>query len=211
MTQGILKRLPWSRGLGSVGVEEWDYRRVPKVSLLPAERGPLLSRLGIALLLITVALAPVLQCQYGGFTDAEGQATVAQAELARLERLISSEEGGVFDDNQALSDIEQELETLSDRREQFLRSLELLAASQIDWEPPLSAVLGSDSTEVTLVKVTAKPDGAIDVVGSATGVAAMGRFQDHMRTVDDVVILRKLSWEPGDAGLVSTANIDVRR
>ena len=25
LTQGILKRLPWSRGLGSVGVEEWDY------------------------------------------------------------------------------------------------------------------------------------------------------------------------------------------
>ena len=87
---------------------------------------------------------------------------------------------------------------------------EELAKLRIDWKTALQALFGADGPGILLTRVVAEPDGKLAVTGTIEGVDSVARFNEHMRSVEEVLALRNLQLEEGESILVFNADVEVR-
>ena len=212
MTQFLRQRLTVLGGTRPADIQGWNWRQVPKVSILSSQRRPRITPLIIALLVVMLAEGLALQYLYRELSSTNDRATTARSVLDEIEGLKSVEEGHIADEEAKIKAIDDQINQLEEQGDRASQAYSALTAARTDWEASLRALLAVDSPDIRFTKVTTKPDGTIVVTWTVAGIDAMGRFQGHMRDVDDILGLRSFQWEqqPGDDSLTFIADIVVR-
>lgn len=190
-------------GGAAYGGADWDWRRVPKISLIsPGKAGKKgLLVLGVALLLvIEIVLILVL------YFDRSG----ANSEIETQRRVLASAQ------SQA-SALQSDIGALNER----IAALEVQVApttvpeqspSKIDlrWEPALTALIDLENADVRLESISTSADGTIKLNGVATGVAAIGQFQADLEANSDLLELLSLQWKGEETGVLFDATLQVK-
>lgn len=199
----LLSRARWGAARG--GPQGGDWRRVPKINLLPGRRAGLTkSHLIGALVAVLVIAAVFLFNTYMGLSSAQDQTERNRQALQAATKKLSV--------------IEEELQNLITKKadlEQKRKADEqaILAATseQIDWGASLSALLSTQGPGVRFEAITTKPDSrAVEVAGVATDVNAMVVFQSYVANVSDLLDLQSLRWQEGDSSLNFVASFMAR-
>jgi uncharacterized protein YggU (UPF0235/DUF167 family) len=186
------------------GASDWDWRRVPKISLTsPGKAGRKgLAIVGMALfLLIEVVLILVLYFDRSGASD----------DIETQKRVLASAQ------NQA-SALQSDIGALNER----IAALEVQVAptappeqgsAQVDvrWEPALTTLTDLEKADVRLESISTSPDGAITLKGVASGVAAIGQFQAKLEANSDVLEFLSLQWKGEEVGVMFDATLQVKR
>ena len=210
MTQFLRTRPSWLGGPTTADAREPNWRRVPKISVVPGERASVITPLVLALLALLVVEAIVLQHLYRGLQDTSDRVAAATRDLDRVEGLVSTESNTISGKEQEIAALDAQIEQLGTQQDMISKAFNELTAGRTDWGNALDVLLRTDSPEVRFDKIVGQPGGKVDVTGTAEDVAAFGTFQDHMSSVDDILFLQDSGFEEGDSHLVFTADIEVR-
>jgi len=190
-------------GDAAYGGADWDWRRVPKISLIsPGKAGRKgLLVLGVALLLvIEIFLILVLYFDRSGAnSEIETQRRVlasAQSQASALQSDI-----GALNERIAASEVQVAPTTVPEQ-----------SPSKIDlkWEPALTALIDLESADVRLESISTSADGTIKLNGVATGVAAIGQFQADLEANSDLLELLSLQWKGEETGVLFDATFQVK-
>ena len=198
------------RGQKRQGVEDWDWRRVPRVSLLPEERPSILTPLVLALLAVLIIEAAGDLYLYRDLSSQEDLVDAAQAVLDTEFGRVDAVEVTIADLEERLGLVDQQLSELAARRELVSQTASDLDSARLDWSSAMTALFGAAGTEIKLARVVTDLSGEMRVVRTMSGVDAVGKFHDHMSQVDQTLNLRNLQVEAGDKALVFNADIEIR-
>lgn len=192
-----------SIGGAAYGAADWDWRRVPKISLVSSgkarKKGLVIA--GVALLLvIEVILILVL------YFDRSG----ANSEIETQRRVLASaqsQESALQSDIGALA---ERIATLEAQVAPTVQPEQQSSQAAVKWEPALTALIDLENADVRLESISPSPDGTIKLKGRATGVAAIGQFQADLEINSDILELLSLQWKSEEIGVLFDATLQVK-
>ena len=134
-------------------MEDWDWRRVPRVSLLPEERPSILTPLVLALLAVLIIEAAGDLYLYRDLSAQEDLVDAAQAVLDAEFGRVDAVEVTIADLEERLGLVDQQLSELAARRELVSQTASDLDSARLDWSSAMTALFGADGTEIKLARV----------------------------------------------------------
>lgn len=154
--------------------------------------------------------AVVLQGLYRDTASTNDTAAVLKTDLDSDLSIVSAEQSAVAERNAKITALVNEINQLDAQRDLLNQVREELDSAWVDWGGLVEALLGVDGPDVRLNKVVAEPGRKMKVTATAVDVAAIGRFQDHLKSVSDILVLHNFQWEQSDSSLMITAIVEVR-
>ena len=196
-------------GTGRADLQEWSWRRVPKVSLLPPEGSALITprvqALGVLLAILALG-AVVLYRDLGSTQEALSK---AQSELDAVGNRIGDQESAISDESEKIGALDEEFNKVDEQRASVDVVRVELSAAQPDWGAALEALMAADGGGLRFNRVAAGPEGTLSVTLSLEGVGAVGTFLNHMKDVEDIIELPPFHIEQGDAVQILFAEVKV--
>jgi len=183
-----------------------QWRRVPKVDILPSRRAtsPTASILRVIFLVILLGEAFFIQGWYRERVDAVRVADETTPQLQTAELQLS-------DQQQALDALRNELFQLQNRRSSREEEYQAVAAGHIDWSVVLSTLFEAETVGARFLSVFGDDDGEVTLEGIATGPVAMRTLPTQLTGVSHVLDLQSIRWESGSDPPAFTAIFRVRR
>ena len=174
-----------------MGMEEWDWRRVPKISLLARERvGASTALLSVGLVIVFLVELFFVQDMFRDMSSTQDTIDTQARVVTIVEKQLSSMENEVA----SLYDQVNELEL---RREKAAPASTETPVEQVLWASPLMALLAVEGPDVRLESMVTSPDGEIQVIGTVSGFAALLALQVQFQGLsDDLDLQRFYSPEP---------------
>ena len=177
------------------------WRRVPTIDMRPRKPSPwtstrLLRGGAVVLLLAELLLLGRLGLDW---QNADSQQPVLTRQLKNLQQTQASHQG-------ELKHLQNQLATL--KKQQKSQSVD---ASNPGWTGALAALfaMGTPGIQLQSAANDPKQPGDLIVQGEATGLDAVARFQDEIRTRAQYFTLEGIQWNAGDAGLQFTAKLRI--
>jgi Tfp pilus assembly protein PilN len=192
-----------SIGGAAYGTGDWDWRRVPKISIVsPGKAGRKgLVVMGIALLLIVeVVLIVVLYFDRSG---TKGEIETQRRVLASAQSQASALQSDIGALNERIAGLEAQMAPATQPEQQPAQAV-------VKWEPALTALTDLENADVRLEAISTSPDGMIKLNGTATGIAAIGQFQADLEANSDIIELLSLQWKGEETGVLFDATLQVK-
>lgn len=196
--------------LGTSGLQDWGWRRVPKISLLPQGRAPLFSPLVLVLAVAVSAAAVLAAMLYGDVSSTKDLIVREQSKLVLAEERAGAAEGSVADAEGEIGALSSQIAEIEAQSGLEGQPLEQFKKARVNWGAALQSMFGADGPGITLTRVVTVPDGRLKVTGTFEGVDAVGRFNAYMRDVQEKLTLGNLQLEEGVETLIFTADVQVR-
>jgi len=171
-----------------------EWRKVPKVNLLPPRRGGSSAASLFRLLLMAVLLVEGYFVQdWFRSNDASAlELESTKVELQGAERQLADRQGSV-------DAIRAQLSQLQVQRNNQERQFQEVTAGQIDWATVLAALFAAETPETLFSKVVGTPDGEVTLEGLATGADAITTLQTQLTVGSNVLDLQSIqSAQRGD-------------
>lgn len=194
-------RLPGQRTVS----DEWDWRRVPQISLVATGSERKWSPVTLVFGVLVVAIV------LWGFVAYSGLMSERDRRDSRLSALAAAEAqlAGLDDE---VAGLFQQIEGLTTRRDELTAGgVEPIAGEAIKWEAAMAVVLGLDNEAVQVGTVLANPSGAITVGGTTRDVGSMGELQALLSQASDIVELVAFQWTDSEGVIAYTASLRVLR
>ena len=206
MTQLLQGYLGRRRGPTRPGLDGEDWRRVPKINLLPTIRRTATAKLVILGLILVLAIEGIVALTV--FNDLSGtRDDTAQTSLA-----LSGAE-------RRLTFIETEIQDLHSQIDQLRRgsgtsedAFTAIDAKRVDWGASIAGIFGAQIPGVRFeLVVTDTSTGKVILSGTADDVAGVVGFQAQLAQASNLILLESLRWEEGEASLSFSADLSVRK
>ena len=202
MTQ-FLRNIVSSNGRGSaLGLQTDSWRQVPRVNLLPQPAGPVTHRVFVGLVLVFLVEVIVIWALYSDLSsireriDDRGAPSQLQAQI-----------DGIDADIQALYDRQNILQSEVGESQGALAEL---AEQHRVWGDALKAIFGAEIPGVRYKRVVSRPNGEVQVTGTADDEASIAKFQSNVRTLAHILELQGLQFGRGEESLDFTAAIRLK-
>lgn len=203
---GIARRLPWTGAARRADLQERQWRRVPRISVVPAQRRTGFPPSLVALAVVLLVELFLVQSYYRGIQTLTDDVEAATVSLDQVAEELGSEETAVGDLEIKIAAVEEKMAQVSARRQQIADSRKELEAPRTDWALALRLLLDADGPDVNVTKLVVDPAGSIELTGSFSTPTSFVRFQEHMNGVSDVLELGSLKQDGPDF----TASIGVK-
>ena len=183
-----------------------DWRRVPKINLLPKTGRTPTARLVIgALILVLVIEGIVALTMSTGLSSTRDDTEQTRLALAGAERQLTF--------------IETEIQGLHSQIDQLRRGSGTSAdvhaaidAKRVDWGASIAGMFSAQVPGVRFESVVADtPAGKVMISGTADNVAGVVGFQAQLGQASDLVVLESLRWEEGEESLSFSADLSVNK
>ena len=206
MTQLLRGYLSGNRGSAKFGLLGNEWRRVPKIDLLPPKgRGPIGTLLVVAMVLLLAVEAVLLWNLLSALSDAQAPKDQRARALLTVERQLATAETEV-------QRLNAEKDQLQRGRGNVDEAQEELASAHMDWGTVLTAIFEAEIPGILFDSVITAPGaGGVGVVGTAENIEAIVSFQARIGDRADILDLQNLQWKEVDASLSFSAEFTVRR
>ena len=183
-----------------------DWRKVPKVNLLPSRPGG-----SSPVSLLRLLLMVVLLVEGFFFQDWRGTNGAVAIELESSRIALQGAEQQLAQQRGSADTIRAQLSQLQVQRNNQEREFQEVSAGQIDWAPVIAALFAAETDETSFQSLVASPDGEVILEGLATGADAITALQTKLAEVSGVLDLQSIqSAQRGDQPSF-TANFRVRQ
>ncbi len=203
-------RLPWLTGRDRPENLEAGWRSVPFIDLLNERRSGAFTPVVIVLAVVLVLELFAVVFLNEGVGKNHKLTEAAQGEADQLRAAVSDAEFTIADAEIQIAVMDREMVALDAQAARAKEAAAAFEAGRADWGRAVDAVLAGAGPDLRIENVTGGPGGVIDITGTATNVAAMGRFQSHVRSVSDTLDLQSLHWEASGGALNFTAQVKVK-
>lgn len=206
----IAKLLPGGRANGGYpGIgpgEEGDWRKVPKLDILPSRRSTSSSVVQLRAVLLLVLLLQGYFVQDWLREEQSSRLLIesVSGELRDAERQLEDKQGA---ENAIRSKI-RELQNIGVNQQ---RELQEVSGGQINWDVVMVALFSAESAGTTFLSVTIRPDGQVNLDGVANDAAAIKTLPSQLTQIADVLDLQSIRWTPGSVPPAFSAVFKVRR
>lgn len=186
--------------------EEGDWRRVPKLDILPSRRSTSsnVARLRAVLLLILLVQGYFVQDWLREETDTRLSIESVSGELRAAERQLADKQAT---DNAIRTQISQ----LIAKRLKLETELQEIAGEQIEWDEVMFALFSAESTGTTFLSVTIRPDGIVNLEGVANQADAITTLPSQLSQISDVLEFQNFRIVPGSVPPAFSVEFKVRR
>jgi Tfp pilus assembly protein PilN len=207
MNEGTQVYAPPTNGTGQ---QEFGWRNVPKINLLPERRSYRLSPVIVLLVVVLIAEAVAAQVLYGQLRAEELAVIDANHTLNQAQQALSAEQSAT--DREALTVVvlDQQIAEIEAQDAVILDAYTQLAQPRPEWAATLQALLQADNADFLLNKLTADPSGTIELSATATGPDGIREFLTHMASVSDILSLADWDSEQGDTALKVDAVVELK-
>ena len=197
------QRLPYVRRLldmgrangrsgGSPASQDRNWRRVPKINILPSKRAaaPATSQIRLVLLVVLLVEAFFIQQWYREVGN-----SVIQIEETTIQ--LESVELQLADERQAVTTLRTQLSQLEAQRTVREEEFREVTGGQIDWHSVLGVLFAAEAQGSRFLSVVTSQNGEITLEGVATGPDALRTLPTQLNSVADVLTLQSIRWEAG--------------
>ena len=183
--------------------EDWNWRRVPKVSLITPEKK---GRKTLIIFLLVIAL--IVEVVAGGYlylerTTTQDSIATQRLALTTAQNQLTALQSDIRDAGERVGQLEQQLAGS--------QPTELILDAPIDWGPSLSALAQLENSEVRFTVVQTNPSGAIELQGTSGSVAAIGQLQSDLQINADLFEVVSLQWQGEETGVTFQGTLRVKR
>jgi len=180
------------RSAGSPASQDRNWRRVPKINILPSKRAtaPATSQIRLVLLVVLLVDAFFIQQWYREVGNSILQIEKTTSQLESVELQLADERRAVT----ALRTQLSQLETQRNVREEEFREA---TGGQIDWHRILGVLFLAEAQGSRFLSVVTSSNGEVTLEGVATGPDALRTLPSQLTSVADVLSLQSIKWEPG--------------
>lgn len=190
--------------------QEFGWRNVPKINLMPERRSYRLSPVIVLLVVVLLAEAVAAQVLFGQLRAEEETTITATHQLNQAQQALSAERSAT--DREALNVValEQQIVEIETQDAIILDAYTQLAQPRPEWAATLQALLQADNADFRLNKLAADPPGTITLSAIATGPDGIRDFLTHMGSVSDILSLADWDSEQGDTALKVDAVVELK-
>jgi len=166
-----------------------DWHKVPRVNLLPSQRGgsSIVSQLRLLLMLVLLVEGYFVQDWYRSNAAFALELESTKVELQGAERQLADRQG-------AVDSIRAQLSQLQVQRNNQEREFQDVTVGRIDWAVVLADLFAAETSETLFSSVVGNPDGEVTLEGSATGENAKTTLQAQLAGGSDVLDLQSIRW-----------------
>jgi len=189
-------------GSNYLNTEDWDWRRVPQVSLVPPDRTGRKMAIAAGLVLLFI-----IEVGVGLFFYLDKRA--AEADLAAQIRVqtsaqsqVSALQGDIRDTEARIVQLEQQLLALEATPE--------VPVIDIAWGPALAALAALENSEVQFGSLATESSGRVVLQGTSESVGAIARFQSDLQVSSGLIELVSLQWKGEATGVTFEAILQVK-
>ena len=206
MTQPLQDYLGRRRGPTHPGLEGEDWRRVPKINLLPRIGRTSTAKLVIVgLILVLVIEGIVALTMSAGLSGIQDDTEQTNLALAGAERQLTFIETEIQDLHSQIDQLRRGSGTSED-------AFTAINAKRVDWGASIAGMFGAQVPGVRFeLVVTDTSTGKMIISGTADDVAGVVGFQAQLAQASNLVLLESLRWEEGEASLSFSADLSVKR
>ena len=194
------------RSAGSPGSQDRNWRRVPKINILPSNRAtaPSTSQIRLVLLVVLLVEAFFIQQWYRevGNSFLQIEDTTGQLESVELQ---------LADELQAVDKLRTQVSQLEAQRKVREDEFREVTGGQIDWHGVLGVLFAAETQGTRFRSVVTSPSGEVTVEGFATGPDALKTLPNQIASVADVLTLQSVETEPGSDPPTFIAVFQVRQ
>ncbi len=198
---------PPASGTGS---QEFGWRNVPKINMLPERRSYRLSPVIVLLLIVLFAEAAAAQILYRQLQDEEAAVIDATHSLNQAQQALSAEQAATDREVLNVVALGQQIAEIEAQDAVILEAYTQLALPRPDWAATLQALLQADKPDFRLDKLAADPPDTIALSATATGPDGIRDFLAHMASVSEFLSLADWDSEQGDTALMVDAVAELK-
>ena len=186
--------------------EEGDWRRVPKLNILPSRRSTSasVSQLRAVLLVVLVVQAYFVQGWYREGIESTESIESVSGELRAAERQLADKQG-------ALSAIRTQISQMQAQGVSQQRELQEVSGGQINWNVVMVALFSAEGAGTTFLSVTVRPNGEVSLEGVANEADAIKTLPSQLNQISNVLDFQSIRWTPGSVPPAFSAVFKVRR
>jgi hypothetical protein len=216
MTAVLAKLPPWLGGARSGAVRDGPWRNVPTINVAATARRKTITPTVWLLILVVLVELFAFQFIYRSYSTANANVETVQKEIEAFQTLIEREDGAKNTEEDSMADlavkIQSEVDAAARRQASRVEAAQAFDEFGVktDWAGAFELLLQADRPDLSFQKITAEADGKIEASGIVADIVAIGRFQEHMRTIDDVLDLLSLQLEDDDESQTFSIEIQVR-
>ena len=194
------------RSTGLPASQDRNWRRVPKINILPSKRAtaPATSQIRLVLLAVLLVEAFFIQQWYR-------EAISFSEQIVETESKVKSADSQLDDEEQAMDTLRTQLSQEEAQRK--VREVEYreVTGGQIGWDGVLGVLFAAETQGSRYLTVITSPSGEVTLEGVATGPDARRTLPTQLTGVADVLTLQKIEWEPGGDPPTFIAVLQVRQ
>ena len=204
MTQLLQGYLGRRRGPTRPGLESEDWRRVPRINLLPRTgRTPTAKLVIVGLILFLVIEGIVALSMSTGVSGTRDDTEQTRLALAGAERRLTFIETEIQDLHSQIDQLRRGSGTSED-------AVSAIDAKRVDWGASIAGMFVAQIPGVRFESVVTEPStGKIAILGTADDVAGVVGFQAQLGQASNLVLLESLRWEEGEESLSFSADLSV--
>ena len=205
----IVKLFPSGRANGGYpGIgpgEEGDWRRVPKLNILPSRRktSSNVSRFRVVLLVVLLVQGYFIQDWLREENESRLVIESVSGELRAAERQLADKQG-------ALSAIRTQISQLQAQDVTRQRELQEVSGQQIKWDGVMVALFSAENPGTTFRSVTIGPDAIVNLEGVANEAGAITALPIQLSQIADVLEFQNFRTEPGSVPPTFSVEFKVR-
>ena len=186
--------------------EEGDWRKVPKLNILPSRRSTSsnVAQLRAVLLVVLLVQGYFVQDWLREETASRLSIESVSGELRAAERQLADKQG-------ALGAIRTQISQLQAQSVNRQRELQEVSGEQINWGGVMVALFSAESAGTTFLSVTIRPDGEVNLEGVANDVDAIKTLPSQLTQIAEVLDFQSIRWNQGSVPPAFSAVFKVRR
>ena len=191
---------------GLVPSQDQNWRKVPKVNLLSAQRStsPTISQARVILLVVLLVEAFFIQDWYREraglvqeFEGIEARFGVAKRQLAER--------------RQSVDNIRTQLTQLQNSRSSLEQEYQAVTGGHVEWNSVFTALFNTEAPGTKFLSVIANPEGEVVLEGIALAPDVPKTLPTQLTGMSEVLELQSIRWTPGSDPPAYTAVFRVRR
>ncbi len=185
--------------------EEGDWRRVPKLNILPSRRSTSsnVAQLRAVLLVVLLVQGYFVQDWLREETASRLSIESVSGELRAAERQLAEKQG-------ALSAIRTQISQLQAQSVNRQRELQEVSGGQINWDEVMIALFSAESAGTTFLSVTIRPDGIVNLEGVANDAGAITTLPSQLSQIADILEFQNFRTTPGSVPAAFSVEFKVR-
>lgn len=191
---------------GRAGVQDRNWRSVPKVDVLPSRQIKFSTGLVVRGLLVLVFLlgAFLAQKEYRDRLDVDSTIGAKTAQLQSLQKQLSAKQ-------QEVDPLRSEIGKLKSQLTGAEQAYRQVTAGYLDWYVAIEALLlNTETSGVRFSSVTAKPGGGVTLVGQAANPLTAATLPKQLQDISSFIEFQGIQWKPGSDPPEFTAVFKVR-
>ena len=192
------------------GPQEFGWRNVPKINMLPESRLSAISPVVVLLVIVLLAAAVAAQILYRQLQDGNEAVIASTHRLNQAQQALSGERDATDRKALRVNALNEQIAEIEAEDAIVLEAYTQLALPRPDWAATLQALLQADRPDFRLDKLTADRPRTMRLSATATGPDGIREFLAHMSSVNDILGLADWDSEQGDTALTVDATVDLK-